>query len=399
MISAQRLWSCKLLKKKPKAFKTEGDFFLLILVLAISVFGIVMIYSASYYHSISKHGIPHYFLKNDLLYKGIGWISFILLANFNYHRLAKYSWPILLVGIGLLVFIYAVPSMVITINDARRWINFFDLFTIMPGEIIKTCLILFMSWFLTSRKDCVRDPKSIAFLIFLTAIIFLLIAKQPNVSTAGSVVVLSLGMLFFAGLPKLVIGVSFLLALLGGGAYIFAKGGYLISRINAFLDPWEDPLGQGYQVIQSLLALGSGGVLGLGLGNSIQKMLYLPYSENDFIAAIIGEELGYIGLLLLLIAYMLLIWRCFRAAVRARDSYGMLLASGVGLHIAIQVILNIAVVSASFFPTGVVLPLVSMGGNATMLFLAELAIVYNVSRYPCEQSAEPAEDAAAGEGV
>ncbi len=151
-------------------------------------------------------------------------------------------------------------------------------------------------------------------------------------------------------------------------------------RVLTALDPFADPLGNGYQVVQSLLALGSGGVLGRGIGQSIQKTLYLPEPENDFILAIIGEELGLVGILLLMVAYLLLIWRCFSVAIRAQDSYGMYIAAGVGLHLALQVIINIAVVTATFFPTGVVLPLVSLGGNATMLFLAEFGIVYNISK-------------------
>ena len=153
-----------------------------------------------------------------------------------------------------------------------------------------------------------------------------------------------------------------------------------MERIQTFFDPFKDALGSGYQVVQSLLALGSGGLLGVGLGQSIQKTLYLPEPQSDFILAIIGEELGYVGLIVLMCVYMLLIWRCIKTAIKAPDIYGTLLAGGVALHLGLQVVLNIAVVSASFFPTGVVLPFVSLGGNATILYLAEMGVVFNISR-------------------
>lgn len=367
--------------KKKKMLKTEGDFLFLILVLVLTVFGVVMIYSASYYHSISKYGNPYYFLRNDLLYKALGWILFFILANFDYHRLGKYSWIVLGAGLAMLVLIFTPLGK--TINNATRWLDF-KVFTVMPGEVIKTCLVLFLAWFLSTDPKRVRSFKGLAMVGILSGTIFLLIYLQPNLSTAGTVMLLVLGILIFAGLPKILI-----LGGLGAGAAAFAgimilRGGYMLDRVKIVLDPWEDALGEGYQVVQSLLALGSGGVLGRGLGQSIQKTLYLPEPENDFIIAIIGEELGYVGCLAMMLVYMLLLWRIFRVAIRARDSYGMLLAAGVGLHIAIHVVLNIAVVTATFPPTGVVLPFVSLGGNSTLLFLAECGIVFNVSRYPSE---------------
>ena len=178
-----------------------------------------------------------------------------------------------------------------TINNATRWLDF-KVFTVMPGEVIKTCLVLFLAWFLSTDPKRVRSFKGLAMVGILSGTIFLLIYLQPNLSTAGTVMLLVLGILIFAGLPKILI-----LGGLGAGAAAFAgimilRGGYMLDRVKIVLDPWEDALGEGYQVVQSLLALGSGGVLGRGLGQSIQKTLYLPEPENDFIIAIIGEELG-----------------------------------------------------------------------------------------------------------
>ena len=262
----------------------------------------------------------------------------------------------------------------------------------MPVEVIKTCFILFLAWFISTDSTRLKTAKGLSLIGILSVAAFLLVFKQPSLTTA-------LTILMLIGLILVVAGLSFKLILLLGaaggvsfvGLMIWKGADYMFTRIRTAFDPWSDALGEGYQVVQSLLALGSGGVLGTGLGNSIQKTLYLPEPENDYILAIIGEELGYVGCLALLLVYMLLLWRIFRVAVRARDSYGMLLASGVGLHIAIHVILNVAIVSATFPPTGIVLPFVSAGGNATMLFLAECGIVFNVSRYPSESLVIPAE--------
>ena len=369
--------------KKKKMLKTEGDFFFLILIVCIAIFGTIMIYSASYYHSISKNGTPYSFMRSDLLYKALGLIAFFFLANFDYHRIGKYSWIVL--GFGYLLLLLIFTPLGVTINNSTRWLDF-KFMTVMPGEVIKTCFIIFLAWYLSSDPHRIKDLKSLGIVAALAGIAFFLIYKQPSLTTAGTVLLLVLAILVIAGLSKKIILLGIAAGGIGFAGLTIIKGaGYMYDRVRIAFDPWADTLGDGYQVVQSLLALGSGGVLGLGLGKSIQKTLYLPEPENDYILAIIGEELGYVGVIALMATYMLILWRIFRIAVRARDSYGMLLASGVGLHIAIHVILNIAIVSATFPPTGIVLPFVTAGGNATMLFLAECGIVFNVSRYPAEQ--------------
>lgn len=369
--------------KKQKMLKTEGDFFFLILIVCIAIFGTIMIYSASYYHSISKNGNPYDFMQSDLLYKALGFVAFFFLANYDYHRLGKYS--VIIMGAGYLLLGLIFTPIGVTINNSTRWLDF-KVMTVMPGEVIKTCFILFLAWYLSTDSSRVRSLKGLAVVGGLAGLAFLLVYLQPSLTTAGTILLLILAILIVAGLPKKII----LLGVVGGamgfaGLTVVKGAGYMYDRVRIALDPWSDTLGEGYQVVQSLLALGSGGVLGVGLGKSIQKTLYLPEPENDYILAIIGEELGYVGVIILMAVYVLILWRIFRIAVRARDSYGMLLASGVGLHIAIHVIMNIAIVSATFPPTGIVLPFVTAGGNATMLFLAECGIVFNVSRYPAEQ--------------
>ena len=365
-------------KLKPRKYY-DPDFLVLALTLLLSLFGLLMVFSASYYFAISKTGNPYTYLINDFMWKALGWTVFVFLANFDYHRISKYSLIVLIVGFVLLGLIFT--PLGLTINNATRWLNF-RFFTVMPGEVIKTCLILFLAWFYASDPGRIKRWKDGHFVVLAVAgAAFLLILAQPNLSTAGLVVLLVLGMMLLAGLAW-----RWIIALVGlmVGAFtivvISPRGAYMMERIQTFFDPFKDALGSGYQVVQSLLALGSGGLLGVGLGKSIQKTLYLPEPQSDFILAIIGEELGYVGLILLMLVYMLLIWRCIKVAIKAPDLYGTFLAGGIALHLGLQVVLNIAVVSASFFPTGVVLPFVSLGGNATILYLAEMGVVFNISR-------------------
>ena len=297
----------------------------------------------------------------------------------DYHYLKKFAAPLLAVGIILLALIFS--PLGLTINNATRWLDF-KYFTVMPGEVIKFCIIIFVAAFLSKDPSLsTKFFKGIFPILLLGGICFALIYKQPNLSTAGIVVLLIFGMLFVAGLPALWITVSALGMSAIAALSVLAPGGeYRLQRVMNFLDPFQDPLGSGYQVVQSLLALGSGGVFGVGLGQSIQKTLYLPEPQNDFILSIIGEEIGFIGVLVLMAAYLFLIWRCCYVALRAKDYYGMLLASGITILLTLQVVMNIAVVTASFPPTGVILPFVSLGGNAVVIFLSMMGIMTNISR-------------------
>jgi cell division protein FtsW len=359
--------------------RKEGDPWIVLATLALSLFGLVMVFSASYYSALSKTGSPYTYLRSDFMFIVLGWILFIFCANVDFHFWKALAWPALGVGIVLLLLIFT--PLAITLNNATRWLDF-KIITVMPGEVIKSSLIFFLAYYYGDDPYKVRSLKSNLPVLAITAVCFLLIYKQPNLSTAGTVVILVLAMMFIAGLQLYwIVGA----AALGVGAFVVIvlspAGRYMLTRVQTFFDPFKDMLGSGYQVVQALLALGSGGVLGKGLGKGVQKMLYLPEAESDFIFAIIGEELGYVGCLALMFAYLFLIWRCFKVCIKAPDRFGMLLASGISLHLAIQVILNIAVVSASFFPTGIVLPFISLGGNAMLLFLAEMGILFNISKH------------------
>ena len=368
-------------RRKPKK---DGDFLMAALVFALSLFGIVMVFSASYYTSLSKFGYAYEYLKQDAIWMGAGWLFFIAFSVIDYHYLKILAWPALIVGLILLGLLFT--PMGVTLNGATRWLDF-GIATVMPGELIKFALILWVARFLGDDPEKVRDArKGLAPVIVVLVAVVLLILKQPNLSTAGIIAILVIGMVFVAGMRLYWLFVAAIVGGLGFAGIVFSpKGAYMLQRITTAVDPWADELGSGYQVVQSLLALGSGGVTGVGLGKSIQKALYLPEPMNDFITAIIGEELGLIGLLIMLAAFLLLLWRCARIALRAKDYYGMLLASGITILLGTQVILNVAVVSASFFPTGVVLPFITLGGNATVVFLSLMGILFNISKHPSEE--------------
>ncbi len=365
-------------KDKKKHQMKSGDFVLTILVMGLVVFGVIMVFSASYYSAINASGDPYKYLKSDGTWAVLGLCGMIFMAFFDYHRLERFAPFLLLASLVMLVLVFTPLGQ--SSHGATRWIGVGG-FTIMPGEISKACVIVFVAWYLSKDPTRIRSfTRGVLPLFALTGVYFGLIMKQPNMSTAITLAAIMVGMMFVAGL-----NLAYIFGIVGlGGAGIFAliiTSEYRRERLMSFLDPFQDPLGDGYQVVQSLLALGSGGLFGVGLGKSIQKTLYLPEPQNDFIFAIIGEELGYVGCILLILAYIVLIWRCCHIALNAPDLFGTLVASGITIMLAVQVILNIAVVTSSMPPTGVVLPFVSYGGNALLLFMGSMGVMLNISRH------------------
>ncbi|HZJ83040.1 MAG TPA: FtsW/RodA/SpoVE family cell cycle protein, partial [Clostridia bacterium] len=266
------------------------------------------------------------------------------------------------------------------INNAKRWLKFAGI-SIQPSEIAKFSLIVYLASSLSKDKNRVKKLFSgFGYYMAVTGVLFALILLQPNMSTAGSMVIITMVILFVAGAKFWHLGG--LLGIAGAGAaYLIQKADYRMKRYLTFLDPWEDPLDDGFQVIQSLYSLGSGGLFGMGLGQGRQKYLFLPYAETDFIFAIIGEEIGFIGASLLMILFLVLIWRGIRIALAAPDLFGCLLASGITAIIGIQTIINIAVVTASMPATGLPLPFISAGGSSLAVFMASIGVLLNISKY------------------
>lgn len=359
----------------------SADFFLLMVVLVLVFFGLIMVFSASYYYSISQDDTPFSYLIRDGIWVVIGLGALFFGMLFDYHIYCN-KW----VAIGALIVCFLLLLAVLSplgqeVNGAQRWIALGPI-TIMPGELAKLGLIVFVAWFYGSNPRRAGSLFTGLLPVFLIMGIFaVLIVKQPNLSTAITVCGIVVCMQLVAGMNWGYIAFLVGLGVAGvAGLFTYAADSYWVSRITSFLDPFADAAGEGYQVVQSLLALGSGGLFGVGIGKSVQKSLYLPEPQNDFILAIIGEELGFIGVLALLFVYCLFIWRGAKIAINAPDQCGLLLASGIVLMVAIQVILNVAVVTSSMPPTGINLPFVSYGGNALLMFMFASGVLLNISR-------------------
>ncbi|MBQ9961066.1 MAG: putative lipid II flippase FtsW [Firmicutes bacterium] len=370
------------LKKKFASLASEnpGDLSIVLLTVILVVFGTVMIFSASYYKSISDVGDPYVYLKRQLLWAIVGFVAMWITSRIDYHIWGQNFYIIApLVCMGLLALVFT--PLGVTVNGATRWIGVGPV-TLMPGEIAKVGLIFFVAGYYGRDSRRVLDFfKGVLPVIIVTGVFAGMIMLQPNMSTAFTVVFIAGGMIFVAGAQWKHLGMLAGVALTAGVGFIFTdKDGYRFARITSFLDPFEDALGSGYQVVQSLLAMGTGGLTGLGLGNSIQKNLYLPEPQNDFILAIIAEELGFVGVCGLMAVYLLLVWRGCHVAMNAQDYMGMIMASGIIIMIGVQVIINIAVVTSTFPPTGVILPFVSYGGNALAIFMAMIGILINISK-------------------
>lgn len=366
--------------------KKSLDFGLLITVLVLIVFGVIMVFSASYYDTISELGKPYHYLSRVLLWMAAGLFIMFIVSNIPYRIYSKFAVPIILLCLLLLVLIFTPLGE--DISGARRWLDF-KVVTFMPAEYAKLGAIIFVAWFYTKFAKYTRTFIRGTFpMLCLVGTFFVLIYAQPNLSTALIICGTIIGMMFVAG-----IRISYFVGLMAAGAagvfvLVISKGGYQLQRMLSFLDPFADPQGSGLQVVQSLLALASGGVFGVGPGNSIQKAQYLPEAQNDFIFAIIGEEYGFVGCMVVLAVFLILIWKGAMISVNAPDRFGMMLAAGITILFALQVIMNVAVVTSLMPPTGVILPFISYGGNATIVFSAAIGIMLNISKYKKEEVKE-----------
>ena len=372
------------LRKRNSLHRKElrsGDYLVVMLTMMLIIFGVVMVFSSSYYTALKDYGDPYFFFKKELAFVAIGVVLMLIVALLDYHIYRRFSY--IIIGASFVMLFLVFTPLGVTRNYATRWIGIGPV-TVMPGELAKLGVILFIAWYLSENPERVKSFKyGILPMMALAGGVFGLIYLQPNLSTAITIFIIAVGMMFVAGAK---ISHLFVIGSLGVLAGVFAifvdpDGGYRLARMTHFMDPFQDHLASGYQVVQSLYALGSGGLLGVGFGKSIQKNLYLPDAHNDFILSIIGEELGFIGILALLTAYMLLLWRGINVAINAKDMYGSLLASGVTIMMGVQLVLHVATVTSSMPPTGITLPFVSYGGNAIWMFMIAMGLLINISRY------------------
>ena len=302
----------------------------------------------------------------------------VLATKMNYHVWRTFA--ILILGVSFFLLVIVIAGAGTTVNGATRWIRILG-FSLMPGEISKFSMIIATAAYISAKPKRVNTLKGLFPIIICLGLACALIMKQPSLSVAATLAVIIMCMLIVAGLNK-----TFLI---GGGALfavalIFAiigdRDGYRFARVTGFLHPFKDASGDSFQVVQSLMALGSGGIFGVGIGKSIQKTMYLPEPHNDFIMAIIGEEVGFIGILVIIILYVILIWRGVIIAINAPDLFGTLLATGIVSMVSAQVIFNIGVVTSSLPATGIALPFISYGGNALIIFMTCSGILLNISK-------------------
>ncbi|NLM04577.1 MAG: putative lipid II flippase FtsW [Clostridiales bacterium] len=362
--------------------KTPYDPVVIITVALLVTTGIIMVFSSSFSYAMVDLGDGYYFLKRIIIWAIIGVFAMYFCAKFNYRNWTKYANIILLISIILLILV--ITPLGKEVNGAKRWIAIGPI-TVMPSEITKFAAIIFVSTSITRKRDKMESFfHGVVPYLILSGIFFLLIKEQPDYSTALVIVLIIISMIFVGGMKLshfIGLALSGSIAFVGLLFYIVKHGkGYRAKRLTAFLDPWADPTDSGFQAIQSLLALGSGGLFGKGLGRSIQKHFYLPEPQNDFIFAIIGEELGFIGGVFVIILFMLLIWRGIRIAMYAPDLLGCVMATGITCMLIIQVLINIAVATSSMPVTGIPLPFISFGGNALVIFMASMGILLNISK-------------------
>ena len=358
--------------------RSKGDVSILILAAILAAFGVVAIYSASRYVAKTQYGDSLHFVKKQLLGFILGLGAMFLCGRLDYRRLQgkRLRWILYVISVILLGLVF-VPGLGVTNYGATRWIGIGGI-TLQPSELAKYGFIIFASAYMADDIGRMRTFKGSLPVLIAGGIICGLIIIEPNMSITICVALLMLAMLYLGGMKIRFFVMLCVPALLALPIMIIAEP-YRLSRLSAFLDPWENPRGEGYQLIQSLYALGNGGLFGTGLFNSRQKYRFLPFAESDFILSIIGEEFGFFGVLVLFSVCALLIWRGIRVARKAPDFFSFLLSSGITLVYGIQTVINALVVSGSIPPTGLPLPLISSGNTSLIITMSSMGILYAIS--------------------
>ncbi|TGB00204.1 stage V sporulation protein E [Sporolactobacillus shoreae] len=358
--------------------RQSPDLLLLFTALALLAVGLVMVYSASEVSAAHKFsGDSFYFLKRQLLFAAVGLGMMFTVMKIDYR-----AWkPWIKMGLALcffLLILVLIPGVGLARGGARSWLGI-GAFSIQPSEFMKVALIFFLAKYLAENQQKLPSFwKGLIPSLMPVLLAFGLIMLQPDLGTGTVLVLTCLTMVFAAGARIKHFVIMGAIGLAGASGLILSAP-YRIERLVSFLDPWKDEMGSGFQIIQSLLAIGPGGLMGFGLGQSRQKYQYLPEAQNDFIFSIISEELGLIGAAFVLLLFCLLLWRGMLAAIRAPDLFGTLLALGITGMIAIQVMINIAVVTGLIPVTGITLPFLSYGGSSLTLMLVSIGILLNIS--------------------
>ena len=369
----------KALKRKRKWSQNKMDITFLSFVLILFTIGLVMLFSASYAFSLEYYNNSYKFIVRQLFFGVVGIGVMLWVSRIDYHFWRKFAWLFFGLVVGLLVLLLILPPMVKDM-DVKRWIVIGPV-NFQPSELAKFAIILLFSSLIAANYKQVKSFGFIAFLIVLLGLTCGLIVLEPHLSATVLVFCIGVVLLIVGGLPK-----KYIIGGLGVGVFgvamliISGAVSYGSDRIKYWLDPWADASGKGFQTIQSLLAIGSGGVLGRGIGQSRQKYLWVPEPHNDFIFSIVCEELGLIGAVVIILLFCLLVWRGFTVAMHAPDKFGALMAVGLTFQVGLQAMLNIWVVTNTIPNTGISLPFFSYGGTSLVILLAEMGVVLSVSR-------------------
>ncbi len=361
---------------RTKLTKTGVDFGFLFTVVILLAMGLLMVFSASYPYAYYYFGDGLHFIKRQLLWTGAGTVAMIVAANFDYRKYKKLAFPILVISA---VFLLAVLAIGINLNGAKRWLGVGAL-TFQPSEIAKLGLIIYFAASLTQAKDKIKQFSYMIRYLVIAGVFMGLLLLQPHFSVCIIIGMTLVIMLVVSG-AKIRHFVAMGIPVIFAGVAVVLMEPYRLKRVTTFLDPFSDALGAGWQIIQSLYAIGSGGLFGVGFGNSRQKFLYVSEPQNDFIFSIICEELGFVGAVTILVLFGMLLWRGMKIAINAPDTFGSLLVTGIMSLVGVQVVLNIAVVTSSIPTTGIPLPFFSAGGSSLLFLMAAMGIVLNVSRH------------------
>ncbi len=358
----------------------EASNVIIYLVITLLVIGIIMIYSTSSAKVVDDVSPMNITFLKHIMWIAIAIVGMLIMMKVDYHYLQKFSTLILIMAlIGLVVVL--IPKFGTVSYGARRWIRFGSYFGYQPSEIAKLAMIIFMSSYIAKNREKMSTfARGFVVPIVIIGIVSLLILKEPDFGTALFITMVSFMLMMVGGIRIIYVIFTIIASVPHIYQIMYKVPTYQKNRLLAFLDPWQDPTGIGYQIIQSWIALGSGGIAGLGLGESRQKLFFLPMSDNDFVFSIIGEEFGLMGTTCIIIMFALLTWLGIRVCKAAPDAFGFFLSLGITVSIALQAAINIAVVTGSIPTKGLPLPFISTGGSSILLSLLGIGILLNIAK-------------------
>jgi len=350
-----------------------------IVTMVLVGFGLLMVFDTSALFSLQQYGSPYHFFLRQVVYAGVGMIAMVMLARTDYATYRRAA-PLFLVAGAILLAMVFVPGLGKTIRGARRWIALGPV-SIQPSEFVKLIVVYYLAAALSerSRTESAHPFRDYVTYLAVVGVLLAIVYKQKDFGTTVIIAAITFVMFFLGGVKMRYLFATSLCAL-PALLYALIVYRYRIVRITSFLDPWRDPYGSGFQLIQSLISFGKGGVFGQGFANGKQQLFYLPDAHTDFILAVIAEELGLLGVIAVLLLFLLLLFVGVRVAVRAQDRFGFLLASGITILISLQVVLNVGVVVGALPTKGMVLPFLSYGGSALLTNIAAMGMLLSVAR-------------------